>query len=154
MNNINNSNINEKKLQKYINKIGLKNLGHSSYINASLQCLFNIESLSKKLLNKYLYLDINTQQLTCAYTTLLYELKKETSKYIDPSIFNKIIGELNPLFEKKETSDARELIIFIIERLHQELKPPAINKKLQIDFNQQELISEMIFFLLKFFLMI
>ena len=142
MNNINNNNINEKKLQKYINKIGLKNLGHSSYINASLQCLFNIESLSKKLLNKYLTLNINIQQLTCAYTTLLYELIKGTSKYIDPSIFNKTIGELNPLFEKKETSDARELIIFIIERLHQELKPPAINQKLQLDFNKQELISK------------
>ena len=97
MNNINNNNnINEKKIQKYPNKIGLENLGHSGYMNASLQCLFNIEILSKKLLNKYLTLNPNIKPLTSAYTTLLFDLKNETSKYINPSMFKSIIGDLNP----------------------------------------------------------
>jgi ubiquitin C-terminal hydrolase len=143
INNINNNNIiNEVKLKKYPLKIGLENLGNTSYLNASLQCLFNIESLSKKLLNKYLNLNINTQQLTCAYTTLLYELKKENSKYIDPSIFKKTVGELNPLFQGNAASDSKDLIFFIIERLHQELKPPTLEQKNQIDYNQQEFISQ------------
>ena len=142
MNNINNNNnINEKKLQKYPNKIGLENLGHSSYMNASLQCLFNIKILSKKLLHKYLTLNPNSQPLTFAYTSLLFDLKNGTSKYINPSMFKSIIGDLNPLFQGNKTSDPRELISFIIERLHQELKPLILHKKSQIDFYEQELIS-------------
>jgi len=131
MNNINNNNINMKKLQKNLNKIGLENLGHSSYMNASLQCLFNIEILSKKLLKKYFTLNSKTQQLACAYTSLLFELINTTSKSIIPSLFKSIIGELNPLFQGNKTSDPRELIFFIIERLHQELKPPTIDKNLK-----------------------
>jgi ubiquitin C-terminal hydrolase len=142
MNNINNNGTKEPKSKNSPHKIGLQNLGQTCYMNASLQCLFNIESLSKKLLNKYLILNINTQQLTCAYTTLLYELKKENSKYIDPSIFKKTVGELNPLFQGNAASDSKDLIFFIIERLHQELKPPTLEQKNQIDFNQQELISQ------------
>ena len=142
MNNINNNGTIELKSKNSPHKIGLQNLGQTCYMNASLQCLFNIESLSKKLLNKYLNLNINTQQLTCAYTTLLYELKKENSKYIDPSIFKKTVGELNPLFQGNAASDSKDLIFFIIERLHQELKPPTLEQKNQIDFNQQELISQ------------
>jgi ubiquitin C-terminal hydrolase len=142
MNNINNNGTIEHKSKNSPHKIGLQNLGQTCYMNASLQCLFNIESLSKKLLNKYLNLNINTQQLSCAYTTLLYELKKENSKYIDPSIFKKTVGELNPLFQGNAASDSKDLIFFIIERLHQELKPPTLEQKNQIDFNQQEFISQ------------
>ena len=139
INNINNNNIiNEVKLKKYPLKIGLENLGNTSYLNASLQCLFNIDELSEYLLNKYK--NLNTK-LASAYTELLFELKNTTSKFINPSNFKSIIGELNSLFKGNKTLDARELIYFIIERLHQELKPPAINQKLQIDFNKQELIS-------------
>jgi ubiquitin C-terminal hydrolase len=142
MNNINNNGTIESKSKNSPHKIGLQNLGQTCYMNASLQCLFNIESLSKKLLNKYLNLNINTQQLTCAYTTLLFELKKENSKYIDPSIFKKTVGELNPLFQGNAASDSKDLIFFIIERLHQELKPPTLEQKNQIDYNQQEFISQ------------
>ena len=141
-NNINNNkNINEIKFRQCPYKIGLENLGNSSYMNASLQCLFNIESLSKNLINKFSTLNTNTQLLAYAYTTLLLGLKNATSKYIKPSIFKSVIGELNPLFQGEKGSDAKEFIFFIIERLHQELKLPAINQKSQINLYQQELIS-------------
>ena len=139
INNINNNNIiNEVKLKKYPLKIGLENLGHTSYLNASLLCLFNIDKLSEYFQNKYTNLN---KKLACAYTDLLFELKNTTSKCINPSNFKSIIGELNSLFKGNETLDARELIFFIIERLHQELKPPSTKLNIQIDFYQQELIS-------------
>jgi ubiquitin C-terminal hydrolase len=111
-------------------------------MNSSLQCLFNIKSLSKKLLNKYLTLNPNTQPLTSAYTTLLFDLKNATKKYINPSMFKSVVDELNPLFKGNTASDSKDLIFFIIERLHQELKTATINQKIQIDYNQQELISQ------------
>jgi len=141
MNNINN-NIKKIKLKKYPHKIGLKNLSDASYMNASLQCLFNIESLSEKLLNKYPTLNKKTQQLACEYITLLSELYNSTSKSIDPSKFKSIIGELNPLFQGNQDSDPKELIFFIIERLHQELKPPINQSKSLLDIYQKELISQ------------
>ena len=58
----------------------MENLGHSSYMNASLQCLFNIEILSKKLLKNYFTLKINTQKtqiLTSVYINLLIKLKNK-----------------------------------------------------------------------------
>ena len=142
MNNKISNNTNVKGPKKFPHKIGLQNLGQTCYMNASLQCLFNIESLSLKLLNKYKTLNPNTQQLTCAYTSLLYDLTNATSKYIDPSVFKKIVGELNPLFQANAASDSKDLIFFIIERLHQELKPIEKNQKPQMNFNQQELISK------------
>ena len=138
MNNINN-NIKKMNLKKCPHTIGLKNLGHSSYMNASLQCLFNIKFLSKKLIDSNLTLNPNTQKLTYAYTNLLLELNNTTSKYINPSIFKSNIEELNHLFQRNEPSDARELIIFIIKRLHLELKPPKNNKN-QLNFPPKELI--------------
>ena len=57
-------------------------------------------------------------------------------------MFKSIVDELNPLFKGNTASDSKDLIFFIIERLHQELKPPTINRKNQIDYNQQELISQ------------
>ena len=142
MNNKINNNTNGKIPKKFPHKTGLQNLGQTCYMNASLQCLFNIESLSSKLLNKYNTLNPKTQQLTCAYTSLLFDLTNTNSKYVVPSIFKSVVGELNPLFQANAASDSKDLIFFIIERLHQELKRPTTNQNPQIDFYQQELISQ------------
>jgi len=144
MNKINriNNNSNGIMPKKYPHKVGLQNLGQTCYMNSSLQCLFNIESLSEKLLSKYLSLNLKTQPLTCAYTTLLFELTNTTSKYIDPTIFKTAVGELNPLFHGNAASDSKDLIFFIIERLHQELKIITTNQIPQMNYYQLELIAK------------
>jgi ubiquitin carboxyl-terminal hydrolase 8 len=123
--------------KEYPHKIGLENLGQNGYLNTSLHCLTNIKSLSEKLLNNYSYLNQNTQQLAFAYTNLLYELNNSNSQYINPSNINSIIGELNPLFKRNNNSDPKDLLNFMIERLHQELK-----QKMDINLQLQELTSE------------
>ena len=129
----NNNNSNK----EYPHKIGLQNLGQNGYLNTSLHCLTNIKKLSEKLLNNYSYLNQNTQQLTFAYTNLLYELNNSNSQYINPSNLNSIIGELKPLFQGNHNSDPKDLLYFIIERLHQELK-----QKMDINLQLQELTLE------------
>ena len=124
-------------------KIGLQNIGQTCYMNASLQCLTNIQSLSDELLQMHSQNKINTNQhpLTFAYTNLLYEFKTTFQSYIIPKSFKEVLEVLNPLFKGNQAADAKDLIFFIIERLHQELKPPEIslNNFNQIDFMQQEI---------------
>lgn len=131
------NNLNNISNKVYPIKIGLENIGQNVYLNTSLQCLINIKSLSKNLLNNYAYLNENTQQLAFAYTTLLYELNNTNSQFINPSNLNSVIGELNPLFRVNHDSDPKDLLIFIIERLHQELKQKTdINLQLHESINK------------------
>ena len=129
---------------KFQHKTGLMNIGQTCYMNASIQSLSNIIELSKSLLKKFLYLkiDIDEQPLTAAFSSLLYELfyPNNNEKYIAPKIFKEIIGELNPLFKGMHAADAKDLIFFIIEKLHKELNPNKLDlqKTPQIDYEQQE----------------
>jgi ubiquitin C-terminal hydrolase len=81
------------------------------------------------------------QPLTQVYTNLLFEFKTTNKSYIIPNTFKAVLENLNPLFQGNQASDAKDFIFFIIERLHQELKPPdnPPNNLVQINFLQQEL---------------
>ena len=124
-------------------KIGLQNIGQTCYMNASLQCLTNVEKISKKLLQMFNQNIINIQQqpLTYVYSSLLYEFIITDKSYIIPQTFKATLEELNPLFQGNQASDAKDFIFFMIERLHQELKPPEnpLNNFAQIDFFKQEM---------------
>ena len=124
-------------------KIGLQNIGQTCYMNASLQCLTNVEKISKKLLQMFNQNIINIQQqpLTYVYSSLLYEFKITDKSYIIPQTFKATLEELNPLFQGNQASDAKDFIFFMIERLHQELKPPEnpLNNFAQFDFFKQEM---------------
>ena len=126
----------------YPHKAGLFNIGKSSYMNATIECLSNIKSLSNNLLQKYGYYNIDKQPLCVSYSCLLYDLLCTTEKYINPKLFKEIIGKLNPLFEGYHVVDPKDLIFFIIETLHKELCPFSSNNNNEIDFLQQELISQ------------
>ena len=112
-------------------------------MNATIQVLSNILILSEYLLEKFKAstFDINTQPLSISYSSLLFELfyANNNKNYIAPRMFKEIIGELNPLFKGMHAADSKDLIFFIIEKLHQEL---SLNQKQQqiqpIDFAQQE----------------
>ena len=124
-------------------KVGLQNIGQTCYMNASLQCLTNVVKLSTKLLLLFDQKKINVDQqpLTYVYSSLLNEFKNTNKSYIIPRAFKATLEGLNPLFQGNQASDAKDFIFFMIERLHQELKPPEnpLNNFGQIDFLQQEM---------------
>ena len=113
-------------------------------MNASLQCLSNIGTLSNNILKRYGTFNINTQQLSFAYSSLLFELICTNKKTVCPKIFKNLIGELNPLFANNQASDAKDLILFIIERLHNELKVQNNQQEVKVQYNpyQQEIESQ------------
>ena len=127
----------------YPHQAGLLNIGQSCYMNATIECLSNIRSLSNNILFNFGTFDREKQPLCLAYSNLIYQLLHTKEKYISPNVFKQVIGNLNPLFEGNQAADAKDLIFFIIETLHKELIPPSINNNnFEIDFFQQELNSQ------------
>ena len=120
------------------------NVGQSCYMNATIECLSNIKSLSNNLLMSYGSYDIETQPLLASFSSLLFDLFHTDQTYIEPRIFKQIIGKLNPLFEGNHAADAKDLIFFIIETLHKELivNNKNNNDNKEIDFLQQEMNSQ------------
>ena len=126
----------------YPHQAGLQNIGQSCYMNATIECLSNIKSLSNSILSKFGSFNPETQPLSLAYSNLIFRLLHTREKYINPQIFKDVIGKLNPLFEGNQAADAKDLIFFIIETLHKEHLPPSINSNnFEIDFFQLEMNS-------------
>ena len=123
----------------YPHPAGLLNVGQSCYMNATIECLSNIRNLSNYLLLNYGQFDIDKQPMCVSYSSLLYDLLHTKEAYIKPILFKQIIGKMNPLFEGNHAADAKDLILFIIETLHNELKNPSIQNDKEIDFAQQEI---------------
>ena len=122
--------------------VGLKNVGKSSYMNAVIQCLININNLSNYLLKRYGFFNIDTQPLSASYSALIYKVFNSKVKYITPSIFKEIIGLLNPLFKGDQLADPKDLISFFIEKLHQELSNKSQTKTNEIDLKKLEEYSK------------
>ena len=136
-NNINNNSNNS---YFYQNKVGLQNLGQTCYMNSTLQCLSNIYELAEHLIKRYGTFNIDTQPLTVSFSSLLSELYTTKKQYIVPSLFKEIIGILNPLFKGNHAADSKDLLFFLIEKLHLELNTKKTNQteNTPIDFAQQE----------------
>ena len=130
-----NNDINSNFLKK---KAGLQNLGQTCYMNSTLQCLSNISSITNHLLKRLGTFNINTQPLTVSYSNLLNDLFNSNKQYIVPSIFKELIGKLNPLFEGNHAADAKDLLFFIIEKLHLELNKNSNQIQSTQDFAQLE----------------
>ena len=106
---------------KYPHKNGLQNIWQQCYMNAVIECLSNIKEITDYLLS--LNENFNTKEkiLTVSYRNLLIELFLSGQKIIVPQVFNCVIDELSPFFQGNHATDSKELLFFIIERLHQEL---------------------------------
>ena len=130
---------------QYPHKTGLKNLLQTCYMNATIQCLSNIKDLTDYLLRNLGKLNVNKQPLTTQFTNLLSQLFFTKEKYVDPSLFKKIIGELNPLFQGLNAGDSKDLLFYILETIHNELiseEKKVINNNKKKNFFQLELESK------------
>ena len=119
---------------------GLDNVGATCYMNATLQCLANIKPITDYLLNpnkyNYLYENMGICKLTLKYIQVLIGLFCNESRIgsYRPEDFKKIISEYNPLFEGVKANDSKDLIIFLLEIINNELSD-IHNKKYNIKFN-------------------
>ena len=79
--------------------------------------------------------------LSIAYLDLIKQLwiNQDGNSSYQPSVFKNTLVKMNPLFNKNEIENAEDLIIFILNQLHKELKHPKNiiqnNNNQNIEFN-------------------
>ena len=137
----------------YPTLIGLKNIGATCYMNATLQCFCHID----KFVNFFKYNkqanDIYKNKLV---NTLSYSFKILIEKlwpnnisnktYYSPHDFKDKISKMNPLFQGVQANDSKDLVNFIIMTLHEELnkvkeKNNKFNCNINIDQRNKDIVS-------------
>ena len=114
--------------------IGLLNIGATCYMNATLQSFSNIGRLRTYLLNKEIYKNLenekdNNKKLSFALAEVLKNLWEVLQhRFYGPENFKKVISEKNQLFQGIAANDPKDLIIFLLQTMHEELNNPPNNK--------------------------
>ena len=113
--------------QKIIKSKGLDNIGATCYMNATLQCLSNTKILRNHFLTKFK--EVPNQVISNEFHKLLLNLfnENDNKKSYSPYSFKDVLSKENPLFAGIQANDSKDLINFMIERMHQELNVAKIN---------------------------
>ena len=113
--------------------IGLNNIGATCYMNATLQCLSNTKKLTEFFMNSFekYYEKNDDKKITIEYYKLLkhlWDVKNKNNTPYSPDEFKEVISNENPLFEGIQANDSKDLINFLLEKMHEELnKAPKNN---------------------------
>ncbi|PIS50747.1 hypothetical protein CJI97_004277 [Candidozyma auris] len=122
---------------------GLKNLGSSCYINSTIQVLFSVSRIvtlfskrsSNTTLAKAMSLAKGSTKLTEAIVGLLSTFQSSGGSVISPTRFMRIVSSLKPDFNIPfEQQDAQEFLLFIIDKVHEELAREPTTDMLEIDY--------------------
>ena len=105
-------------------RLGLDNIGATCYMNATLQCLCNVGQLQNFFLNNEQIYQNKEIILAKAFGEVmqnLYDFNKNKKSY-QPNNFKEVISVMNPLFKGIAANDSKDLILFLYEKMHEELK--------------------------------
>ena len=107
--------------------IGLRNIGATCYMNATLECFINVDPLTRYLLNESNYYQIinndRVYELSSVYCNLLASvcLDESVNNYFEPHNFKEVISWKNPLFEGVSANDSKDLIKLIFKLLNKNI---------------------------------
>ena len=126
--------------------VGLKNLGNTCFMNSAIQCLSNCQLLTKFLLSPYY--NKNREKINCtskyssggaianSYSNLLKKLWEESKSYINPIEFYKTFTSYVKIFDDSSQHDSHEMLIYLLEKLHEDLN--RNNEKKYIELNEKQ----------------
>ena len=138
-NDANNNNVNQIpiKITNYTkpSKTGLKNLGETSYLNAVLQLLGQIPELAEYYLNRKneFMSENNIKERPLSFVTYrLYthiypkDMNNTQNQKYKPDGYLRVLCKLNPMYTNKKEKNPNDLLIFILNKLNEELKKKNI----------------------------
>ena len=124
--------------------IRLYNIGTTCYMNAIILCFSNIKNLREELLKNDIYNELfngrnKGKRLSLALAEVFKNLWQEKPKqYYSPKYFKNIISNINPLYKDISSNDSKDLILFFLETIHNELnqkfKNPYTLKPNKLEF--------------------
>ena len=164
-NNNNTQNNSVSNLNYYFPLKGLRNIGSTCYMNATLQCLIHSYELYAYFLNEYPNDSVNLEKknkhvdsegnLSRAFYNIIRELQRDNnntsnslnpstnfcshnssynyfnhnstynffnnSKALSPGEFKTVLGTYNSQFRKFEANDSKDLILYLLQTMHEEL---------------------------------
>ena len=108
-------------------------------MNATLQCLSNTRKLKEYFEKKYQ--NSSNKTMSNEFFKLIYHLFNinDTKKSYSPYSFKEVLSKENPLFAGVQANDSKDLINFLLEKMHQELN--VINNNIKNNntvINQQD----------------
>ncbi|XP_037603395.1 putative ubiquitin carboxyl-terminal hydrolase 50 [Sebastes umbrosus] len=106
---------------------GLDNSGNSCYLNAVLQCLCSTVPLVEHLLNRDSRKELGRSKCRMAemFVRLLEEMWLGRSSSCAPVEARSVLCSILPQFNNYSQQDAQELLLFLLNALHDDLKKVA-----------------------------
>lgn len=111
-----------------ITTTGLKNLGNTCYMNATIQCLratvpfarFFTDGRWKSAVNMHNHLGTEGR-LAHAFANILYDMSHSELPHLNPLNFRKSICYHAPQFSGSDQHDSQEFLTFLLDGLHEDI---------------------------------
>ncbi|XP_049620770.1 ubiquitin carboxyl-terminal hydrolase 8-like [Suncus etruscus] len=121
---------------------GLRNLGNTCYMNSVLQCLCNAPCFSDYFNQNYYLDDINRSnplghkgKVAEEFGLIIKALWSGQYRHISPKDFKITIGKINDQFAGSSQQDSQELLLFLMNSLHEDLNKADNQKRYKEENN-------------------
>lgn len=113
---------------------GLNNIGNTCYMNAIIQLIVH---------NEHIYEFLTSENITSDSDTMIYQIKNlirlmGNNDTIVPLDFKKTISKQQEIFRGYSQNDAHELLVLVLDRIHEETKSSVVIKEYPIEYIEFE----------------